>query len=84
MHIEYDQFSERVLAHNILFPDTKLDFEGFVEHDDFLWPVVSQSHVSSERGATVQEIKQHMAGLGFRPKNDTDFINDSGNSPSFG
>lgn len=78
MHLTYDEYLDRIIAHNQLFPESALRFEGFVEHDGMLWPVVSQPDIRASRGATPEEVAAYMATLGFRPETDLDYVNDQG------
>ncbi len=69
-HGTYLDFFYRVKLHNRYFPEAPLTLDGFVVDDDqfgtkMLKPVFSQPHVSSEAGATPEEVEAHMTGLGF-------------------
>ena len=74
LHLDFAQFFDRLIAHQALFADTAPRFEGFVEHEGFLWPVISQSHVKASRGATPGEVKAYMEDKGFVQLNETDFV----------
>lgn len=69
-HGTYLEFFYRLQLHNVYFPEAPLALEGFVVDRDImgrsmLKPVVSQPHISSEIGATAQEVDEHMSSLGF-------------------
>jgi hypothetical protein len=64
-HANWLEYFHRIALHNQLFPEALLRFEGFVDHEGKLQPVVSQPDVSSERGATEAEVDAHMATKGF-------------------
>lgn len=76
-HGTYLEFFYRVLLHNVHFPEAPLRLEGFVIDEGMLKPVVSQPHVSSERGATQDMVDAHMQSMGFEkiPGSNNDYYN---------
>jgi len=60
-------YFQAIQLHNWLFPKAPLRFEGFVQEEGRLRPVVSQPHVEAVRGATQTEVDLVMLGLGFEP-----------------
>jgi hypothetical protein len=66
-HGNYLEFFHRLILHNWLFPDTELDFKGFVQHNNLLLPIVAQEDIPAARGATPEETDGFMHRLGFAP-----------------
>jgi hypothetical protein len=66
-HGNWLEYFHRLALHNWLFPETSLRFEGLLEVEGALSPVVSQPHVSGMRGASQGEIDDLMQSLGFEP-----------------
>ncbi|MGO8700167.1 MAG: hypothetical protein ACLQVY_20955 [Limisphaerales bacterium] len=66
-HGNWLEYFHRLALHNWLFPEAPLRFEGLMEMDGELLPLVSQAHVVAARGAQVWEIDQVMHDLGFDP-----------------
>jgi hypothetical protein len=60
MHLCWRQFFERLLAHNLYFPEAPLRLEGFVEAETGLCPLFTQPDVHAVRGANRQEVEFSM------------------------
>lgn len=65
-HLSYADFFDRLALHNLIFPGAPLSFEGFVERQNGLWPVMSQPAVRARRGAPRAEVEVFMQRLGFK------------------
>lgn len=75
-HSNYLEFFYRVALHNEMFPEAPLNFEGFVETDTGLMPVISQPNVTAKQGATREIVIDHMRKLGYENiPNSDDYIN---------
>lgn len=75
-HSSYLEFFHRIALHNNLFPEAEYTLTGFVVKDNHLWPVLSQRHVQADRGASREEVLNHMKTLGFENiPNTDDYIN---------
>lgn len=66
-HGTWLEYFHRLLLHNWLFPDTRLIFNGFVEHESQLLPIAAQQDIVATRGATSDEIDDFMGKIGFEP-----------------
>lgn len=71
-HSNWLEFFYRLALQTELFPEAAYALEGFVETVDGLQPVISQPHVRGERGASRQEVIQHMKKLGYQNLPGTD------------
>lgn len=64
LHSGYLGFLHRIALHNDLFPGAALRFEGFMEHDGMLKPVISQANIPGI-DATLPQIEAWMTRRGF-------------------
>jgi len=65
MHVSWRQFFDRMLLHNIYFPEAPLRLEGFVDSDSGLCPVFTQPDVHAVRGAQRPEVSAAMKTRGY-------------------
>lgn len=60
---------QKILLHNVIFPDTAYSFQGFVGFDGrTVQPVLYQPRVANAQPATQIMIDTYMAALGFEKK----------------
>ncbi len=64
-HSSYLEYFHRVVLHNYLFSETAVRFEGFMDYDNLLQPLIRQKALSGVRGATRNEVEAEMALCGF-------------------
>jgi len=77
-HGNYLEYFHRLALNNWLFPDSRMHFEGFVDHANHLQPVVSQPDIQVVRGAKPEEVEAHMAKLGFkRIRESNDYVSEA-------
>ncbi len=76
MHVSWRQFFERMLLHNLYFPEAPLRLEGFVDHEARLCPVFTQPDVVAERGAWRIEVEDLMQARGYHREMSDDYAND--------
>jgi hypothetical protein len=65
MHVSWRQFFDRMLLHNIYFPEAPLRLEGFVDSNSGLCPVFTQPDVHAMRGAQRPEVSAAMETRGY-------------------
>jgi hypothetical protein len=62
-------FFEKLIIHNLIFPNTKYTFVGFTGHKmgktPYVEPIAKQDFIQDATQATVEEIKAYMVSLGF-------------------
>lgn len=63
----YLEFFQSMQLHNWLFPTAAVSFEGFIEDEALLKPVISQPFIRARASADSNEVAAHMANMGFRP-----------------
>lgn len=64
-HRDWNDFLERLILHENLFPDTRLQLEGFIEGAEGLEAILSQRFEPAQRGATAAEVLAEMTRRGF-------------------
>ena len=63
----YLEFFQSMQLHNWLFPTAPVSFEGFIQDEALLKPVISQPFIRARASAGSNEVASHMANMGFRP-----------------
>lgn len=63
----YLEFFQSMQLHNWLFPTAAVSFEGFIQDEAMLKPVISQPFIRARSSADSNEVAAHMANMGFRP-----------------
>ena len=76
MHLSWRQFFERMLAHNLYFPEAPLRLEGFVESESGLCPLFTQPDVHAERGAQRSEVEAMMQRRGYKRRAADDYTSE--------
>ncbi len=76
MHVSWVQFFDRMVLHNLYYPEASLRLEGFVDSDAGLCPVFTQPDVHGERGAQREEVEPMMRARGYTRKSCEDYAND--------
>jgi len=75
-HVSWRQFFDRLLLHNLLFPEAALRFEGVAEHANALHGLLSQPDIRAERGAGRNEVEARMRQHGFGRRANDDYENE--------
>jgi hypothetical protein len=73
MHLSWRQFFERMLAHNLYFPEAPLRLEGFVESEAGLCPLFTQPDVHAVSGAIRSVVEPFMRERGYARKGFDDY-----------
>jgi hypothetical protein len=76
MHVSWRQFFDRMLLHNLYYPEAPLRLEGFVDSEAGLCPVFTQPDVRAVRGAPREEVAPMMKARGYTRKSGDDYAND--------
>ena len=71
--LSWQQFFDRIILHDLLFPEAPLRFEGVLEHEGGLRGVLSQPDIVAERGAWRRETEPMMTARGYRRRSSDDF-----------
>lgn len=73
MHVSWRQFFERLLLHNLYYPEAPLRLEGFVDTETGLCPVFTQPDVPAVRGARREEVEAMMKARGYARDSGDDY-----------
>jgi hypothetical protein len=73
-HTNWLEYFHRLVLHNWLFLETVVQFEGLMEIDNELQPVISQKAIAAVRGASRQEVEAEMHKRGFKRVKQDNYI----------
>ena len=76
---DWADFFNRIMAHNIYFPETSYEFLGFTKRDGRLAAILRQPLVNIKRGASPAEVKEEIQKRGFNFKSIYNVIDDYNN-----
>lgn len=76
-YVNWSQYFESIIVHNILFPATRYELLGFLKINTILFSVVSQSYVRPTAKTDIGNVKEFMIGNGFNIKKNNDYIHNS-------
>jgi hypothetical protein len=65
---DWADFFNRIMAHNIYFPETSYEFLGFTKRDGRLAAILRQPLVNIKKGASPAEVKEEIQKRGFNFK----------------
>lgn len=78
-YVNWSQYFEGLIIHNILFKNTSYDLQGFVKINSTLYCVVEQDYIEPTGKTDINKIKEEMFTQGFVIKKKNDYIhNDLG------
>lgn len=73
-YVNWTQYLESLIIHNILFPTTSYDLIGFVKINETLFAVVEQAFIESTEITQIPNIQRMMLENGFVIKKNNDYI----------
>jgi len=73
-YVNWSQYLESLLVHNILFKETKYDLLGFVKINRVLYSVVQQDFITPSDKTKIESVKDLMFSKGFVLKKGNDYI----------
>lgn len=73
-YVNWSQYFESLLVHNILFPETKYELLGFVKINDILYSAISQDYVEPTTKTNIEFVREYMISKGFTIKKRNDYI----------
>jgi hypothetical protein len=76
---DWADFFNRIMAHNIYFPETSYDFLGFTKRDGRLAVILKQPLVTIARGAKANEVKEEVEKRGLTFKSIYNIIDEYNN-----
>lgn len=73
-YVNWSQYFESLLVHNILFPETKYELLGFVKINDILYSAISQDYIQPTAKTNIEFVREYMISKGFTIKKRNDYI----------
>ncbi len=72
-YVNWSQFFESLMIHNILFKETNYTLIGFVKINHLLYAVVQQDFIMSNQNTDIEEVRSYMIDKGFSLKRRNDY-----------
>lgn len=72
-YVNWSQFFESLIIHNILFKETNYTLIGFVKINNLLYAVVQQDFIMSNQNTDIEEVRNYMIDKGFSLKRRNDY-----------
>jgi hypothetical protein len=73
-YVNWTQYLESLIIHNLLFSPTSYELKGFIRINDILYAVVEQDYIESSEQTSLENIRNKMFENGFVIKKKNDFI----------
>ncbi|MBK7635070.1 MAG: hypothetical protein IPJ13_12930 [Saprospiraceae bacterium] len=73
-YVNWTQYFESIIVHNILFKETKYELLGFMVVNELIYSVVSQDYIAPTAKTVVNDIKELLLKKGFSIKKNNDYI----------
>jgi len=74
-YVNWSQYLESLIIHNILFPNTKYTLSGFLRINSTIYTAVEQDYVEPTSLTKIGKIRNEMEKNGFTVKKNNDYIN---------
>jgi hypothetical protein len=74
-YVNWSQYFESIIIHNILFRETSYDLLGFVMINKKLYSVVQQDYIEPTEKTAIENIQNFMFSKGFTLKRRNDYVN---------
>ncbi len=73
-YVNWTQYFESIIIHNILFSETAYDFSGFLMINKTLYAVVEQNYIEPTEKTEIKAIQDLMYSKGFSLKRRNDYV----------
>jgi hypothetical protein len=73
-YVNWTQYFESIIIHNILFSETAYDFSGFMMINKTLYAVVEQNYIEPTEKTEIKAIQDLMYSKGFTLKRRNDYV----------
>ncbi|MGB4959125.1 MAG: hypothetical protein WBO36_06580 [Saprospiraceae bacterium] len=73
-YVNWTQYFESIIVHNILFKETQYELLGFMVVNELIYSVVSQDYIAPTAKTEVNDIKELLLKKGFSIKKNNDYI----------
>jgi hypothetical protein len=74
-YVNWTQYLESLIIHNLLFSNTKYELVGFIKINSTLFSVVEQDYIEPTSNTNIEEVRKIMIDNGFIVKKNNDYIN---------
>lgn len=75
-YVNWTQYIESLIVHNLLFPSTAYELVGFVSINSTLHTAVTQRYIKPTEPTNIESVKQLMRNNGFEIKRNNDYLHD--------
>lgn len=75
-YVNWTQYLESLIVHNLLFPSTAYELVGFVNINTTLHAAVTQRYIKPTARTNIESVKRLMRRNGFEIKRNNDYLND--------
>ena len=76
-YVNWTQYLESLLVHNILFKETAYKLEGFITINSVIYAVVSQDYIKPTEKTNISTVKSFMQKKGFTLKKNNDYVHNT-------
>jgi len=73
-YVNWSQYFESLIVHNILFSETKYELLGFVKINEILYSAISQDYIRPTTKTNIEFVREYMISKGFTIKKRNDYI----------
>lgn len=73
-YVNWTQYFESLLIHNILFSETKYELSGFMSINNILYSVIQQDYIRPTEKTKIEKVREFMYSKGFVTKKKNDRI----------
>lgn len=73
-YVNWSQYLESLIVHNILFKETKYELLGFIIINKIIYSVVQQDYIAPTEKTKIESIRELMFSKGFSIKKKNDYI----------
>jgi hypothetical protein len=73
-YVNWSQYFEGLIVHNLLFPETKYELLGFLLINKILYAVISQDYIEPSEKTNINQVRTYMISKGFTIKKKNDYV----------
>jgi hypothetical protein len=73
-YVNWTQYFESLIVHNILYPETKYELLGFVKINEILYSAISQDYIEPTEKTNIEQVREYMMSKGFTIKKKNDYV----------
>lgn len=73
-YVNWSQYFEALIIHNLIFPNTKYELLGFVKINKVIYAAVEQEYIVPDQKTEIESIQKLMISKGFSIKKKNDYV----------